>query len=142
MFGKDCPEEVRDNNRNGIMFVGDRGRVFVNRGGVYGKPFEELAENPLPENAWRAPHRAPLDSRQDGTPALMENFFDCFRSRKEPVASAAVEHRSITVCHLTNISIRFGGRKLKWDPVKEEIVDDAEAKAMQSRTQREPYTIS
>ena len=142
MFGKNCPEEVRDNNRNGIMFVGDRGRVFVNRGGVYGKPFEELTENPLPENAWRAPHRAPLDSKQDGTPFLMDNFFECIRSRKESVASAAVEHRSITVCHLVNISLRLGGRKLKWDPVKEEIVGDAEAKEMQSRKQREPYTIS
>ena len=142
LFGKDCPEEVRNNNRNGIMFVGDQGRVFVNRGGVYGKPFEELTENPLPENAWRAPHRVPLDSKQDGTSALMENFFECVRSRKEPVASATVEHRSITVCHLTNISIRLGGCKLKWDPVKEEIVDTAEARAMQSRKQREPYSIS
>ena len=142
MFGKDCPEEVRNNNRNGIMFVGERGRVFVNRGGVYGAPVDELKENPLPDNAWRAPCRAPLESKQDGTPLLMENFFDCIRSRKEPVASATLEHRSITACHLTNISIRLGGRKLKWDPVKEEIVDDAEARAMQSRKQREPYTIS
>ncbi|MCL2710430.1 MAG: Gfo/Idh/MocA family oxidoreductase [Planctomycetaceae bacterium] len=142
MFGKDCPDEVRNNNRNGIMFVGEHGRVFVNRGGVYGKPFEELAENPLPENAWRAPHRAPLDTRTDDTQALMENFFECIRSRKEPVASAAIEHRSITLCHLTNISLRLGGRKLTWDPVAEEIVGDAEAKAMQGRKQREPYTIS
>ncbi len=142
MFGKDCPEEVRTNNRNGITFVGDKGKVFVNRGGVYGKPVDELKENPLPENAWRAPHRAPLDSKQDSTAFHVENFFDCVRSRKEPVASAAIEHRSITACHLTNLSIRLGGRKLQWDPVKEEIVGDAEAKAMQSRKQREPYTIS
>jgi hypothetical protein len=63
------------------------------------------------------------------------------RSRKEPVASAAIEHRSITACHLTNISIRLGGRKLQWDPVREEIINDPEAQAMQSREQREPYAI-
>ena len=142
LFGKDCPDEIRNCNRNGIMFVGDKGRIFVNRGGVYGKPVDELKENPLPENAWRAPHRAPLDTSYDSTAFHIENFFDCVRSRKEPVASAAVEHRTITVCHLTNLSIRLGGRKLQWDPVKEEIVGDAEAKAMQSRPQRAPYTIS
>ena len=142
MFGEDCPEEVRNCNRNGIMFVGEKGRVFVNRGGVYGRPVDELAENPLPDDAWRAPHRAPLGTTHDSTAFHMENFFDCARSRKEPVASAAVEHRSITLCHLTNISLRLGGRKLQWDPVNEEIVDDAEAQSMQSREQREPYTIS
>ena len=142
MFGKDCPEEVRNSNRNGIMFVGDKGRVFVNRGGVYGKPVDDLKEEPLPEDAWRAPYRAPLGSKQDATPRLVENFFDCVRSRKEPVASAAIQHRSMTVCHLTNISLRLGGRKLAWDPAQEEIVGDAEAKAMQSRKQREPYSIS
>ena len=142
MFGKDCPEEVRNNNRNGIMFVGEKGRVFVNRGGIYGRPVEELAENPLPENAWRAPHRAPFGVRQDGTSFLVQNFFDCIRSRKEPIASATVEHRSITVCHLVNISLRLGGRKLTWDPTKEEIVGDLEAKAMQSRKQREPHAVS
>ena len=142
MFGKDCPEEVRTSNRNGIMFVGERGRVFVNRGGVYGRPVDELKDNPLPENAWRAPHRAPLDSTNDSTAFHVENFFDCVRSRQQPVASAAIEHRSVTACHLTNISIRLGGRKLQWDPVKEEIVGDPEAKAMQSREQRKPYTIS
>ena len=141
MFGKDCPDEVRTCNRNGIMFVGERGKIFVNRGGVYGKPVDELKDNPLPPNAWRAPHRAPLDSTNDATAFHVENFFDCVRSRNEPIASAAIEHRSITLCHLTNISIRLGGRKLQWDPVKEEIVGDPEAKAMQSRIQRAPYTI-
>ncbi|MCL2623495.1 MAG: gfo/Idh/MocA family oxidoreductase, partial [Planctomycetaceae bacterium] len=77
----------------------------------------------------------------DSTAFHIENFFDCVRSRKEPVASAAIEHRSITACHLTNISLRLGGRKLQWDPVTENIVGDAEAQAMQSRDQREPYSI-
>ena len=28
--------------RNGIMFTGDRGRIFVNRGTLQGKPVEDL----------------------------------------------------------------------------------------------------
>ena len=143
LFGPDCPEEVKASNRNGIMFVGETGRIFVNRSGAYGKPVEELKDNPLPENAWRASNRiGPEERRVDSTEYHVKNFFDCVRFRKQPVATIDIEHRSITACHLTNLSIRLGGRKLQWDPEKEEILGDSEAKAMQSRDQREPYTIS
>lgn len=132
LFGAQVPEEVKTYDRNGILFIGDRGRVFVNRGGVYGKPTEELNENPLPENAWKV--RPSSDH--------IRNFFECLRSRAVPVAPVDIQHRSMTACHLTNISIRLQGRPLQWDPQREEILNDDEAKSMQSRTQREPYTIS
>jgi len=130
LFGKNCPEDVKAFKRNGIMFVGDKGRVFVNRGGIYGKPVEQLQEDPLPENAWRV-----LPSKDH-----MGNFFDCVKSREEPVSPVRIQHRTITACHLTNISLRLK-RKLTWDPKTEQIVGDAEAKEMQGRTQREPYTV-
>jgi len=132
LFGDDVPEEVKTYDRNGTLFIGERGRVFVNRGGVFGKAVEQLQENPFPANAWRV--RPSLDH--------MKNFFDCIRSREQPVSPVDIQHRTITACHLTNISIRLGGRPLKWDPVKEEIVGDNEAKAMQSRVQRKPYNFS
>ena len=114
------------------MFIGDNGRIFVNRANVYGKTAEELADNPLPADAWRV---RPSEVH-------MQNFFDCVKSRELPVAPAEIGHRSLTPCQLTTISIRLGGRKLQWDPDKEEIVGDPEAKAMQAREQRKPYTIS
>lgn len=130
LFGNNCPEEIKSYDRDGIMFIGDRGRVFVNRGGVYGKPFEELAENPLPTDAWRVP----------ASDDHMTNFFQCVRSREEPVAPVRIEHRTVSVCHLTNLSIRLG-RPLAWDPEKEAFVGDEEANTWLSRQQREPYTI-
>ena len=33
------------------------------------------------------------------------------------------------------------GRKLRWDPVKEEFLGDAEANALRSRLERKPYGI-
>jgi hypothetical protein len=33
------------------------------------------------------------------------------------------------------------GRKLKWDPVKEQFLDDAVASAMLSRTMRGPWRL-
>ncbi len=130
LFGKDCPEEIKTFNRNGIMFIGDRGRLFVNRGGIYGKPAEELAENPLPDDAWRVP---PSNNH-------MGNFFACVKSRKEPVSPVRIQHRTITACHLTNISLRLG-RKLNWDPVAQRMVGDDEADGWQKREQRAPYVI-
>lgn len=119
------------------MFIGDKGRVFVNRGGLFGKPVEELKENPLPDSIDGKPRWRVKPSGDH-----IKNFFDCVRSREEPVAPARIEHRSVTACHLTNISIRLGGRKLQWDSVKESIIGDTEADAMLRREQRKPYGIS
>jgi predicted dehydrogenase len=130
LFGKDVPEEIKSYGRDGIMFIGDEGRVFVNRGGVHGKPVEELKNNPLPDNAWRA---YPSTDH-------MANFFECAKTRKQPCTPAAVEHRTVTACHLTNISLRLK-RKLVWDPVKQDIVGDPEANGWQKREQRSPYLV-
>ena len=105
--------------------------MFVNRGGVHGKAVEELKENPLPADAWRA---YPSTDH-------MANFFDCVKTRKQPCTPVQIEHRTITACHLTNISIRLK-RKLTWDPVKQQIVGDDEANAWQKRQQRAPYVVS
>ena len=130
LFGQDVPEEIKSYNRNGILFIGEKGKVFVNRGGLHGKAVEELKENPLPADAWRA---YPSSDH-------MANFFACVKSRKQPCTPVPVEHRTITACHLTNLSIRLK-RKLTWDPEKQEIIGDEEANAWQTRPQREPYRI-
>ena len=130
IFGDNCPEEIKIYDRNGIMFIGDLGRVFVNRGGVHGKAVEELADNPLPDSAWRV---SPSNNH-------MGNFFQCVKTRAEPVAPVRIEHRTVSVCHLTNISIRLG-RPLKWDPKAEEFVGDDEANRWLSRQQRKGYTL-
>jgi predicted dehydrogenase len=131
LFGADAPEETKRLNRNGIMFIGEKGRVLCNRSGAYGKAVEELADNPLPDNAWKV-----YPSSEH-----MLNFFECAKSRKQPCTSVEIEHRAVTVCHLTNISIRLK-RKIAWDPVKEQITGDDEANAMLRREQRAPYGIS
>ena len=131
MWGKDYPSEMDENKRNGIMFIGDNGRIFINRGNVYGKAAEELKENPLPSDAWRV---RPSNNH-------MKNFFDCIRSREVPVSPADIEHRTVSACHLTNISMRLGGRKLLWDADKEQFTNDAEANSMLQREQRKGYEI-
>ena len=42
---------IRHDEDNGVLIEGDKGRIFVSRGKLAGKPVEELADNPLPEDA-------------------------------------------------------------------------------------------
>jgi predicted dehydrogenase len=130
LFGADVPEEIKAYKRTGVMFIGEKGRICVNAGGVYGKPAEDLKENPLPENRWKV---RPSNNH-------MGNFFDCVKSREEPVSTVPVQHRTITACHLTNISLRLG-RKIVWDSVKQQIVGDDEANGWLKREQRAPYLV-
>ena len=134
---------VSDNGRNGIMFTGDRGRLFVNRGRIEGKPVEDLAKNPLSRTDWKVyendnlerPERA---GKLDAIINHMGNFFDCVESRKQPVSDIHSQHRSVSTCHLGNISMRLG-RKLTWDPESEKFPNDPEANKLLRRDQRSGY---
>jgi predicted dehydrogenase len=66
------------------------------------------------------------------------NFLDCVKSRKEPISDLESAHRTATVCHLANLSLRLG-RRLRWDAKKEEVVGDAEAARMLVRPYRAPW---
>lgn len=70
------------------------------------------------------------------------NFLDCVKSRQEPYFPAEVGHRCATICHIGNIAM-LTGRKLRWDPVKEEFPNDTEANAsaMRLRSMRAPWSL-
>jgi len=115
---------------NGVLFEGEEGWIFVNRGTIRASD-ERLLKDPLPSNAVR------LYVSNDH----MGNFIDCIRTRKQPICHAEIGHRSVTVCHIGNISLRLGGRKLEWDPKKERFKGDAEANKMLSRPARKPWVV-
>ncbi len=106
------------------VFEGTEGTILVSRGGISSKS-EEILKTPLPENARRV-----MPSSQHHT-----NWLDAIRSGGETICSAETGHRSATICHLGNIGYRLG-RKLKWDPAKEEFVGDADANKNLSRVAR------
>ena len=138
--------EILDNGRNGVMFEGDGGRIFVNRGTVAGVAVDELKDQPLEredytlyahDNLSRPPRAGKLESIINH----MGNFFDCVRSRETPISDVACQHRSVSVCHLANISMRLG-RKLRWDPDAEQFISDEEASGWLSRPQRKGFEIA
>ncbi len=136
---------VKDSGDNGILFTGDAGRLFVNRGKITGAPVEALEKNPLPRTDWRAYDydnldRPPRAGKLDAIVNHMGNFFDCIESRRRPLSDIESQHRSISTCHLANISMRLE-RPLEWDPTEEAFVKDPEADRWLKREQRVGFEI-
>lgn len=137
---------ISDTGDNGILFTGDQGRVFVNRGKITGLPIEELQKRPLPRQDWTAYAfdnlEQPLRSgKLDAITSHMHNFFECITTRKPTISDVFSQHRSVSTCHLANIAIRLG-RPLRWDAENEVFVDDQQANEMLSRQQRQGFEIS
>ena len=130
----DIPLVITSEGDNGILFEGTKGRFFVNRGRLTGKPVEELETNPLPEGAIEEIYGGPVGENHTA------NFIDAMKSRKQPISDVWSHNRMLEICHLANIAIRLG-RELKWDPVKREIMGDDQANAFLSRESRKGFEI-
>ncbi|MHB8522808.1 MAG: Gfo/Idh/MocA family protein [Limisphaerales bacterium] len=118
--------------RNGIRFEGTDGWIWVRRGELEASR-EEIISTPLPANAER------LYVSNDH----MGNFFDCVRTRKDPICDVETGHRSASECHLAQISLRLG-RRLHWNVEREQFTGDgaAEANHWIVRQMRKPYDYS
>lgn len=125
----DLPEDKGP--KMGGVFVGEKGKIEINR--------NRLASNP-PELIKDAPPAADKSEYASVSHEHIRNWVECMRTRKKPVASAAIGHRSTTVCHLINICRQLG-RSLQWDPVKEEFAGDEEANALRARPRRKGYEL-
>jgi len=68
------------------------------------------------------------------------NFLDCVKSRRDPYFPAEIGHRCSSVCHLGTLAMTLG-RKLRWDPVGEQFLDDDAANRMRSRAMRAPWRL-
>ncbi|MSU20982.1 MAG: Gfo/Idh/MocA family oxidoreductase [Pedosphaera sp.] len=78
---------------------------------------------------------------RDCTDLHARNFIDCVRSRARPLADVETGHKSTIVPHLGNISYKIGGRKIRWDPENEQILDDPQASALLARSGRKPWDL-
>ena len=118
----------------GGIFVGEKCKIEINRNKFTTNPSEFVKNPPDPALAekWEG----------DGWVALghIENWFDCMRSRAKPNADVEIGHRTVTIGHLINIT-REVGRKLRWDPATEQIVDDPEANALLDRPRRKGWEL-
>jgi predicted dehydrogenase len=115
----------------GAIFVGDKGKIEINR--------NRLASNP-PELVQDAPPPADKSEYASVAHAHIRNWVDCMRTREKPRAHAEIGHRASVICILVNIC-RELGRSLKWDPIQEEFLGDDEANALRSRPRRTGFEL-
>jgi predicted dehydrogenase len=112
----------------------------------------EGTEGWIGNRGWRAPLEANPKSILDSVigpnenhlytcpPGEQRNFLDCVKSRKECYFPPEIGQRCFTIAHIGNISMLLG-RKLKWDPYKEQFTGDEEANRMLSRSMRSPWRL-
>jgi predicted dehydrogenase len=131
---------------NGIRFEGTKGWIFVSRGNervTASDPVSKLqdpqalaASDPAILKSAIGPNEIHLYESSDHH----GNWLDCIRSRKEPITTAEIAHRSCSACLLHHIAMKTK-RTLHWDPKKERFNNDDAANAMLSRPQRPPYVL-
>ena len=137
--------EIRCEGKIGVRFTCEKGDVFVTRRSVETDPPNLLKDLGMDRSAYKLyvhdlkfkPKVGKLASIENH----MRNFFDCVQSRKTPISDIVSQHRSVSTCHLANISMRLG-RPLRWDPDKELFIGDSEANKHVSREQRKGFEIS
>ena len=124
----------------GAIFVCEKGKLEVNRNKFSSNP-KEIAVELL-----KKVDEAHEEKKWSDQTALWQahwhllNLLECIQTREKPNADVEIGHRSIAVCHLANIT-RWLGRKLKWDPVKEEFIGDNEANKWANRPRRKGYEL-
>jgi len=132
--------DIRGKFANGVDFhftpggdcatiVGENGRVSLSRGGIRLEP-ESLARHKIRPNEVRL-----YESRHH-----MGNFIDCVRTRRQTVAPVEVAALSDNITQLSMIAI-LTGRKIRWDPEREVILDDPGASQLLTRAMRSPWHL-
>jgi predicted dehydrogenase len=120
--------EMFHGGRSGCTFEGADGTIYVDRGALESTP-ASILEQPLTDRDFRLPdignnHR--------------NNWLDCIRTRRRPVADVEIGARSAQVCQLGNIGYWLR-RPLRWNSQREEFMGDDEANRLRSRENRAPW---
>jgi len=116
--------------RSGTKWIGEFGWVWVDRGGLEAHPAHIL-------NDFIGPDETRLYMSRDH----YQNFLDCVKSRRQTITPIEVAHRSASVGHLGVIAMELG-RKIRFNPETETIIDDPEATRLLSRAYRSPWQLS
>ena len=134
-FDSGIEMHVTSRGDNGIMFEGTKGRMFVNRGKITGKPIEEN---------WDDGHYSEEDVqalyKEKPHEGHKNNFYRCIAEGGLPVSDVFSHVQAMNTCHLTGIAARLN-RVIHWDPVAEKITGDDQAASLFGRTPREGFEI-
>jgi predicted dehydrogenase len=117
--------------KRGLRLLGTDGWIFIN---IHGGRLESEPSSLLREKI------DPNELHLERSPGHHQDFINCVKGRKRPLAHAEIGHRTATICHLLNIAYATG-RKLNWDPVSEQISNDREVNRMVTKAMRSPWHV-
>lgn len=111
------------------VFEGTDGMILVSRNGIRSLP-DTILKEPLTDK----------DERVYPSTEHKNNWLDCIKSGKATICPAEVGHRSASICHLGNIGYRIG-RRLKWNPDKEQFIGDDDVNKLLRREPRKGWKV-
>jgi predicted dehydrogenase len=115
--------ESLDGPAFGGIFIGEQGKIEINRGRFACNPKNLLA---------------PFTGSE--TESHVSNWLDCIETRAKPNAPVEVGHLISCVAHLINIC-RITGRTINWDATKEQIIGDDAANALLTKERRPEFSL-
>jgi len=120
---------------NGVRIYhgGGWGGILSFRGADGELPARDNSQNETPPDIYIPNYK--------GRGGIFGDFVHCVQTRERPFRDIEVAHRTATHAHLGNIAYWLK-RPLKWDPVTEEIIGDAEAARWLDRPKREPWRLA
>ena len=114
------------------------GLTLVLDGNQWGPRYDRKEPRHVELSDFDEDSRKKVESMPDPEPLLW--FVEAVKMRKEAGGHVEASHRAVTIAHLANIAIRLG-RKIKYDPVKEEIIGDDVANRLVYQPMREPWHV-
>jgi hypothetical protein len=116
-------------NKQGVVFEGTEGWVYVRRGFIDTYPKSLLGIE-----------IGPNEFKLDKIDHHKGNWIRSIQTRETPVAPVEIGHRSASACILGYIGMLLQ-RPLEWDALNERFKNDATANRMLERTYRSPWYL-
>lgn len=115
----------------GLKFEGTDGWIFIH---IHGGNLEAEPKSLLREQI------GPDEIQLGRSPGHHRDFLNSVITRRKPMAPVEVGYHSAVICHLLNISMQLG-RRIRWDPEKDQVIDDVTAQAKLYRPMRSPWHL-
>ena len=114
------------------------GLTMVMDSGEWGQPYDRRQPRDVSISDLSEEDLSKVMAMPDPTPLV--TFAEAVKTRQQAGGNPEAAHRCATFLHLANLAIRLG-RKIQYDPVREQIVGDEYANRLVNPPMRAPWHL-